>query len=126
MFSGEVIEEHDVYDKIQNMILYDCIVFIYIILLVFFFIWTIIGSVWLTNEITCTTSNTYMISISKYNIIAMYVYLIGGLITFLAIFCTKSMEEGSCNCINVCICFICCCTCGIIDCRKHKKKSQPI
>ncbi len=84
--------------RTANLILYDFVVCIYVIFIIFFVVWTIIGFNWYSNEPNdspCRTENSGIVMIAEMvNLICMVIYLIVGILAFLITLCYMACDEG--------------------------------
>lgn len=72
LVTREKIEENNVFDKVKNLILYDCIVFMYLLISIGLFCFSWAGTAWLAGEKQC--NNTNMFTMAEVNLIAMFVF----------------------------------------------------
>jgi len=124
--------DKSILEKVCNLIMYDCVVFFFILYSIFNVIWSFIGFSWHAKEADsdtkCGDSNYTgnMMTFWLINCYALVITLAVGLIIFLVTLCIYAMDDGDCNTGDAGDCCCMCMTCGMCDPGKEKRRRREM
>mmetsp|Transcript_13548 Transcript_13548/g.25545 ORF Transcript_13548/g.25545 Transcript_13548/m.25545 type:complete len:400 (+) Transcript_13548:819-2018(+) len=117
---------NDTWSKVKHLICYDFVVCSYVFVLIFEFIWNILGHVWLADP-GCSSSLEAM---DYAAIIIMWVWLSLSAMLFCCSVTVAACDDGSCGvdtCLRDCFyCLCCCCLCSSPSTAKEERRSKTL
>lgn len=119
-------EPTDTWSKTKHLICYDFVICSYIFVLIFEFIWNILGHVWLADP-GCSSSLEAM---DYAALIIMWVWLGLSALLFCCSVTVAACDDGSCGvdtCLKDCFyCLCCCCCCSTPSQNKQERRSKNL